>query len=187
MTTTQNLARPWGLLEPDAWKAGTSGSEGAGAQQCAPATRRFHIRWQRKRGSNQWHVYTLVADRPFRAVKARVRALTRRTSQQPLGATLERINGILRGWTNYFRHAVAKRTFAQLHHFVWWRIVRWQCTRHRWGWKDVRRWLTTVTGRWRPIGADGITLFDASAVAVRRYRYRGRTGIPSPWAAAART
>ena len=147
----------------------------------------FHIRWQRKRGSNQWHVYTLVADRPFRAVKARVRALTRRTSQQPLGATLERINEILRGWTNYFRHAVAKRTFAQLHHFVWWRIVRWQCTRHRWRWKDVRRWLTTVTGRWRPIGADGITLFDASAVAVRRYRYRGRTGIPSPWAAAAHT
>ena len=29
-----------GLLEPDAGKACTSGSEGAGAQQCAPATRR---------------------------------------------------------------------------------------------------------------------------------------------------
>lgn len=113
-------------------------------------------------------------------------ALTPRTSQQPLGGTLVRINEILRGWTNYFRHAVAKRTFSHLHHFVWWRIVRWQCTRHRWKWKDVRRWLTTVSGRWRPIEADGITLFDASAVAVTRYRYRGRTGIPNPWAAAAR-
>ncbi|MCA1702438.1 MAG: transposase [Actinobacteria bacterium] len=27
------------MLEPVAWKAGTAGSEGAGAQQCAPATR----------------------------------------------------------------------------------------------------------------------------------------------------
>src|SRR5512135_1547230 len=147
----------------------------------------FHIRWQRKRGTNQWHVYTLVADRPFRSVKARVRALTRRTSQQPLGATLERLNQILRGWTSYFRHAVAKRTFGQLHHFVWWRVVRWQSTRHRWRWKDVRRWLITDTGRWRPIAADGITLFDATAVPVRRYRYRGCTGIPSPWTAATRT
>jgi RNA-directed DNA polymerase len=31
--------RQQGLLEPVAWKAGTAGSEGAGAQQCAPATR----------------------------------------------------------------------------------------------------------------------------------------------------
>jgi hypothetical protein len=37
LSRTRN--RPWGLLEPDAWKAGSSGSEGAGAQQCAPATR----------------------------------------------------------------------------------------------------------------------------------------------------
>ena len=29
-------------------------------------------------------------------------------------------------------------------------------TRHRWRWKDVRRWLTDHTGRWRPITADGI-------------------------------
>jgi hypothetical protein len=32
MTLTQFYAALWGLLEPDAWKPGTSGSEGAGAQ-----------------------------------------------------------------------------------------------------------------------------------------------------------
>jgi hypothetical protein len=37
-TATQD--RPWDLLEPVAWKAGMAGSEGAGAQQCTPATRR---------------------------------------------------------------------------------------------------------------------------------------------------
>ena len=143
----------------------------------------FHIQWRRKRGTNQWYVYTFVADRPFRAVKAKIRALTRRTSQQDLGAVLTRINQITRGWANYFRHAVASRTFEHLRQFTWWRIVRWQRTRHRWNWKAVRRWLTTPTGRWKPITADGITLFNPASIPIRRYRYRGGQ-IPTPWRAA---
>ena len=35
-------------------------------------------------------------------------------------------------------------------------------------------------GRWKPITADGIELFNLEAVPVTRYRYRG-TAIPSPW------
>ena len=139
----------------------------------------FHIQWRRKKGTNKWYVYTFIAKRPLRSVKAKIRALTRRTSQDPLGATLERINQILRGWTAYFRHAVASRTFDHLQKFVWWRIVRWQRTRRRWKWADVRRWLTDPTGRWHPISADGITLFNPAAVPIRRYRYRGNT-IPTP-------
>ena len=144
----------------------------------------FRIQWRRKRGTNKWYVYTFIADRPFKSVKNKIRALTPQTSQQDLGATLERINQILRGWTNYFKHAIAKRTFSHLHQYVWWRIVRWQRTRHRWRWKDVRRWLTTPTGRWRPIHADGITLFNAEETPIRRYRNRGEKGIPNPWLAA---
>ena len=41
----------------------------------------FHIRWRRKRGSTKWYVYTFIADRPIRSVKAKIRALTGRTSQ----------------------------------------------------------------------------------------------------------
>ena len=37
-------------------------------------------------------------------------------------------------------------------------------TRHRWKWKDVRRWLTDHTGRWRPISADGIELFNPETI-----------------------
>ncbi len=40
----------------------------------------FRIQWRRKRGSNKWHVYTFVADRPVRSVKVKIRALTHRTS-----------------------------------------------------------------------------------------------------------
>jgi len=78
---------------------------------------------------------------------------------------------------------VAQRTFDHLRQFVWWRIVGWQRTRHRWNWGDVRRWLTDPTGRWHPISADGIILFNPAAVPIRRYRYRGNV-IPLPWVAA---
>lgn len=144
----------------------------------------FHIQWRRKRGTNQSYVYTFIAQRPIRSVKAKIRALTRRTSQQDLGAALTRINQITRGWANYFRHAVAKDTFEHLRQFTWWRVVRWQRTRHRWNWKAVRTWLTDPHGRWKPITADGIELFNPASIPIRRYRYRGAQ-IPNPWLPAA--
>ena len=47
----------------------------------------FRIQWRRKRGTNKWYVYTFIADRPVRSVKAKIRALTHRTSQQDLGVS----------------------------------------------------------------------------------------------------
>jgi RNA-directed DNA polymerase len=139
----------------------------------------FHIQWKRKRGSNKWHVYTLIADRPIRSVKAKIRALTHRKSQQDLGRVLIRLNQIMRGWANYFKHAVAKRVFNTISQFAWRRVVRMMSYRHRWNWKAVRDWLTDHHGRWKPPAADGIELFNMAKVPVTRYRYRGT--IPTPW------
>src|ERR687889_804498 len=140
----------------------------------------FHIQWRRKRGSHRWHVYTFVGDRPIRSLKAKVRALTPRTSQLEPRAVLIRLAQIMRGWSAYFRHAVAKNTFRRLAHFVWNRVVRWLRTLHRWTWTDFRRRFTTPTGRWEPLSADGVELFDLATVPITRYRYRG-AAIPSPW------
>ncbi|MEV8529811.1 group II intron maturase-specific domain-containing protein [Streptomyces sp. NPDC052000] len=144
----------------------------------------FHIQWSRKRGTDKWYVYTFVADRPFKAVKAKIRAMTPKTSQQDLRDVLERINRLARGWTRYFQHAVASRTFAHLRQFIWWRIVRMMRHRHRWAWKDVRRWLCDPMGKWKPISAGGIEMFNPAAVPIRRYRYRGER-IPNPFVTAA--
>jgi RNA-directed DNA polymerase len=140
----------------------------------------FRIQWKRKRGTSKWYVYTFIADRPFRAVKAKIRALTHRVSQANMGTVIGRINQILRGWTNYFRHAVCKHTLNRLRHFVEWRLIRWLRKRHRWQWGQFRRRFTTPNGRWLPIAADGIVLFNPAAVTVTRYRYRGQT-IPNPY------
>jgi RNA-directed DNA polymerase len=45
----------------------------------------FRIQWRRKRGTDKWYVYTLIADRPVRSLKDKIRALTGRLSQQSPG------------------------------------------------------------------------------------------------------
>jgi RNA-directed DNA polymerase len=140
----------------------------------------FHIQWRRKRGTDKWHVYTFVAKRPIRSLKAKVRTLTRRLSQRDLGAMLTRINQVMHGWANYFRHAVAKNLFSMLDAFVWKRLIRMLIARHHWRWMDVRRRFTTATGRWLPISAGTVELRPIAAIPITRYRWRAAR-IPSPW------
>jgi RNA-directed DNA polymerase len=140
----------------------------------------FRIQWRRKRGTSKWYVYTFIDDRPVRSLKAKIRALTPRKSQADLEYVLTRLNQVMHGWANYFRHAVAKDAFGALDHFAWWRVIRMLRTRHGWGWKDVRRHHTDHTGRWLPITAGEIRMRPIKTVPVTRYRYRG-SKIPSPW------
>ena len=139
----------------------------------------FRIRWKRKRGTDKWYVYTFIADRPVRSLKAKIRALTHKTSQWDLASLLTKLGQILRGWANYFKHAVAKHTFGKLGDLVFWRIAHMLRARHHWSWGQLRRHLTAATGRWR-IEADGIELFRIEKVTVSRYTYRGNK-IPTPW------
>ena len=107
----------------------------------------FRIQWRRKRGTNKWYVYTFIADRPIRSLKDKIRALTSRLSQQPPRTVLIRLNQIMRGWSNYFRHAAAKHTQppGPLRVAAGDSVVS---ELHRWRWKDVRRRFTTPHGRW---------------------------------------
>ena len=142
----------------------------------------FRLQRRRKRGTSKHYVYTFIDDRPIRSVKAKIRALTPRTSQLDLEYVLTRLNQVMHGWAHYFRHAVAKNVFAMLDNFAWWRVIRMLRQRHRWRWKDVRRQFTTPDGRWLPITAGETELRRIAAIPVTRYRYRG-SQIPSPWAA----
>jgi RNA-directed DNA polymerase len=140
----------------------------------------FRIQWKLKKGTSKHHVYTFIDQRPIRALKAKIRALTPRTSQQDLQSVLTSLNQAMHGWANYFRHAVAKNVFGMLDNLAWRRVVRMLMTRHHWKWKDVRRQLTAPDGRWLPITAGQTELRRIAAIPVTRYRYRG-TKIPTPW------
>jgi RNA-directed DNA polymerase len=95
---------------------------------------------------------------------------------------LTRLNQVMHGWANYFRHAVAKNAFAMLDNFAWWRVTRMLMVRHHWRWKDVRRRFTDPSGRWLPVTAGNAELRHIAAIPVTRYRYRG-SQIPNPWTA----
>jgi RNA-directed DNA polymerase len=140
----------------------------------------FRIQRRRKRGTTKSYVYTFIDQRPIRSIKAKIRALTHRLSQQDLKTVLTRLNQVMHGWANYFKYAVAKNVFGMLDNFAWRRVLRMLGVRHHWKWKDVRRQFIDPTGRWLPIAADGIELRPIAAIPVTRYRYRGNT-IPNPW------
>ncbi len=138
----------------------------------------FRIQRQTQRGSNKRYVYTWPTKKALASIKAKVKTITKQGTNQPLSAVLRQLNGVLRGWTTYFRHAVSKATFAYVHQFTWLRVVGWLRRKHRRAnWKWLRR--RYLANRWWP-EHDGMALFDCRAVPVTRYRYRG-TRIPTPW------
>ena len=59
-------------------------------------------------GRTKWFVYTWPSKKALASVKAKVRRLTRGGTNQPLAVLLRRLNPVLRGWANYFRHGVSR-------------------------------------------------------------------------------
>lgn len=135
--------------------------------------------WRGRAGKRA--VYTYPSKKALASVMGKVRSFTRREKHRTLADLLHRLNPVLRGWCNYFRHGVSSRTFGYLDHFAFWRIVGWLRKRHlglNWGTLH-RRFLPDWEVR------DGRTeMFRPRAVPIVRYRYRG-TRIPAPWTSAA--
>jgi RNA-directed DNA polymerase len=140
----------------------------------------FHIQWRKRRGGGKWFCMVFISDKSFATIKQTIRTLTPRRSPRPLSAVITEVNAALRGWTYYFRHAIAGRRFSFLRYFTWRRIVAWQREQHRWNWTRVTRWLRRPNGSWRPIATQDVALFDPTKVRIERYWYRG-TRIPSPY------
>ena len=138
----------------------------------------FRIQRQTKRGTNRKVVYTWPSKKALASVMAKVKAISKQGTHQPLAALLNQVNMVLRGWTNYFRHGVSAVTFHYLNHFTWQRVIGWLRRKHpRADWQFLRR--RYFGNRWH-LCQDGVALFDTRAVPVTRYRYRGQR-IPTPW------
>jgi RNA-directed DNA polymerase len=125
-------------------------------------------------------IYTYPSKKALASIMDKVRSLTRRAQHRTLADLLRRVNPVLRGWCNYFRHGVSQRTFSYVDYFAFWRVFGWLRKRHA-GLNQhtlVRRHLPG----WK-ISDDGIELFQPATIAIVRYRYRG-SKIPTPWSSA---
>ncbi len=68
----------------------------------------FHIRRQRKRGTQKWYVYTRPSRKAIQSIKDKVSEKTyRSTRHQDLDELLRSLNMSLAGWANHFRHGEA--------------------------------------------------------------------------------
>jgi RNA-directed DNA polymerase len=142
----------------------------------------FHIRRQRKRGTQKWYVYTKPSKKAIQSIKDKVSEKTyRSTRHQDLDRLLRSLNMSLAGWANHFRHGVSKATFSAVDNHAWNRLMRWIRAKYagksKLSMAEMRRRFCD-TG-WR-FAHNGVVFTGASSVAVTRYRYRG-SNIPTPW------
>lgn len=137
----------------------------------------YLIQRRRKRGTSKSYVYTVPSRKAIGSITDRVSAATyRSTLHQDLDQLLRRLNRMLTGWANYFRHGVSKRTFNAIDSHAWRRIAGWLRRKHGIGRSQLRR---SCDRGWR-FASNGVVFTGASSVKVTRYRYRG-AGIATPW------
>ena len=106
--------------------------------------------------ANKKAVYTYPSKKSLASIVGKVRRLTKRARHRTLSDLLSRLNPVLRGWCNYFRHGVSKRTFGYVDHYAFWWVVGWLKKRH------LGLNMHTLIRRYLPgweISAGGIELF----------------------------
>lgn len=125
------------------------------------------------------HVYTLVPNEALASIKHKVKALTgRSTTSLALSELIAALNPVLRGWTTYYQHVSAKRTFGYLDYYVWWRVGRWLRKKHPGlTWKQINGRYLNDDYTYEDAG---LVLYKPARTAITRYRYRGAR-IPTPW------
>lgn len=79
----------------------------------------------------------------------RVRGWLKSHSSHKPEAVINYLNPILRGWANYYRHAVSARVFSSLDHYIWKAVFNWCRRRHpgkgkRW---VVDKYFKTLRGQ----------------------------------------
>jgi RNA-directed DNA polymerase len=74
-----------------------------------------------------------VPDRTTKSIQSlreKLRGILRTHRQATAGQVIERLNPVLRGWTNYHRHVASKRTFCAIDNVLFEQLWRWAKRRH---------------------------------------------------------
>lgn len=133
-----------------------------------------HVRVRRHPGHRRLVSTALIPKDRSKQLRQRIKDLFgRHTIGRTLEDRLQKLNPMIRGWCNFYRHAWgAKRLFAALDSYIWWTILRWLKKKHS---NASMRSLRALYG-WRKPGGralrwrDGTTVpFEAALVRVRHF------------------
>ena len=106
----------------------------------------FHFRKRESyRWRGKWYLQHWPRKKAMKAVRAKVRALTgRSTLGWSVELLLHRLNPILRGWGNYFRVGNSSAAFSDIDRYVTMRLCMWLSRKHkrRWSWQ---RWTSLIS------------------------------------------
>lgn len=116
--------------------------------------------------------------REFRSFVTRLRMIIKTNQTVKTEALIRQLNPKIRGWANYYRHAVSAKTFSQLDHCVFEALWRWCKRRHpqkRATWVRKKYFCTIGRDNWvfasNAKNADGnrLTLVKAKSISIRRH------------------
>jgi RNA-directed DNA polymerase len=83
-----------------------------------------------------------------KALREKIRLCIQSALGQSQERLLRKLNPLIRGWANYYRHGASKRTFERLDHDIHWQLWRWVKRRHP---NKSAKWLVrkyfTATGK----------------------------------------
>jgi RNA-directed DNA polymerase len=106
-----------------------------------------------------------------KAVLNKVRGIVKANKMAKQGSLLRLLNPVLRGWANYHRVAVAKKTFNFVDHQVWRLLWWWAKRRHP---KKVRPWIKAryyqrIGGRAGVFATETARLVFLNQIPIRRH------------------
>ncbi len=137
----------------------------------------FHIQRHTQKGSARQFVYSYPSKTAIKAIRRKVKQLTKGVTHQAADELFVRLSRAIRGWAQYFRHASSSAAYHNLHNYTWWRIRFW--LRKKYPRTSGRIIIGRYYNGWTP-EYNGVQLYSPTTMTIERYRYRG-TRIHTPW------
>ena len=85
----------------------------------------FTLRYDRDlKGRERRYLNIFPSDKAVKRIRDKIRDKTASGYKKPLREAIEEVNGILRGWANYFRYGYPRKVFRDMNHFIRCRFQR---------------------------------------------------------------
>jgi hypothetical protein len=148
---------------------------------------------QRRKSEGRWVVHLRPASSSMKRIRARIKELTSRSHVLiDEVEQLFRLNAIVRGWCNYYRHISLHSDLEQISRYTWHRYHLWLLKKHHGSRKRqlIEQKTESIHGRqrWTATKSDGSRevvayqwLPSPRELIRTRYRQKGREGFVPPY------